>query len=146
MFLCAAGVVAGRELLPTLGLPDELQAIALDEQNSTKAVTFVGAAAYRVALKYGFKQIPLGDEVVVAAAVGGSGLAIFHNWKRKKASPQQAARSSVREPDSSVRFSDAVSSPSSTVRTADSPDIPDDDPDKAGATAAFNRSLLFGGN
>jgi len=85
MFVMHLGVGAARELAADMAdLPPQLREMLNSDELSTASIGTVGQAAERLAIKYGFTVIPLGDELLVAGALVGSGLLVFQNAKRKK--------------------------------------------------------------
>lgn len=84
MLIASLGLSAGRELAADLELPDQVRTMLGSDEYAQMGIGHIGQAAQRVALKYGFKSIPMADEVVVAAALVGSGALVFQQQKRKK--------------------------------------------------------------
>jgi hypothetical protein len=105
MFVTQVGLMHALELSATLPIPDELRAFATNQDTIIAALRFIGESAERVALKYGFRGVPLADEAVVGGAVALSALAFRANTKRK-------AELAARNPKQ-VIATPAASSPSS---------------------------------
>lgn len=90
--ICYAGLQAAVELSAEWPLPDVVRAELVNPEEQKTALKFVGDAAERIAIKYGFKSIPMADEAIVGSAVVGSALAWWTVQKKKKgdAKPQPA--------------------------------------------------------
>lgn len=84
VFLTTLGLNAGREMAGELAIPEQLRALLASDELGKSTLETVHAAASRVAIKYGFKSVPMGDEVIVIGAVLGSGALVVKNAKRKK--------------------------------------------------------------
>jgi hypothetical protein len=91
LLLSHVGLNSALELSAEWPMPPALRAALHDENDHIKALGFIGDAAERVAVKYGFRSLPMADEVVVAAACGGS---IFAWWTL-----QQKKSKTVKKPD-----------------------------------------------
>jgi hypothetical protein len=86
VLLAKLGLAAGLELAPD-DLPFREDLASEKAQNEVLGI--VGAAARRVALKYGISvSVPYEDELVVAAAVGGSIAAMVAVRRRRKEEPE----------------------------------------------------------
>jgi hypothetical protein len=72
VFITNVGIRSALELSATMPIPPEVRGIIADEKAQAEVVGHVAEAAKRVAIKYGLRSIPLADEAIVAAAVGGS--------------------------------------------------------------------------
>lgn len=83
VFLTQVGIESGLELLAGAPVPPGIKLIAADEKTQAKVLEQVGAAAARVAMKYGFTSVPMADEAIVVGAIGGSALAFVTVQKRK---------------------------------------------------------------
>lgn len=88
-FFTMLGMRAGRELAEDIELPAEVRQLLASDELSTGALETVGAAAERVAMKYGFRSVPMADEAIVAAALVGSGVLVVKNMKRKQLEPKR---------------------------------------------------------
>lgn len=101
MFVTGLGMQAARELVADelASAPAQLRAFLDAEDVQKQTLATVGAAAERVAMKYGFKSVPLGDEAIVVGALAGSGVAILKNAQRKKLSKKGDAATSAKTPD-----------------------------------------------
>jgi hypothetical protein len=92
------GIAAGRDLAVDAPIPQQARLMIASDEIAAQALSTVGEAAERVSLKYGFKQIPLADEVMVAGALVGSGVLIVKQAKRRTSqrsipkSPEAAAQ------------------------------------------------------
>lgn len=92
-FFTMLGMRAGREMLDDLDVPPEVRALLASEDLTGGTLDTVGAAAERVAMKYGFRSVPMADEAIVLAALGGSAALVVKNMQRKKLAP------STKKPD-----------------------------------------------
>jgi hypothetical protein len=99
VFIMQFGLAAARELAAdTDTVPDQMRAIVNSDELAAQAMGTVHEAAKRVALKYGFQQIPLADEALVAGAVVGSGALVWQQHKRRKAKPANANEAATTPP------------------------------------------------
>jgi len=81
------GMRAGLELAADYDVPEKLLELVATPETTAKLLELVAGASQRVAVKYGFRSIPMADEVVVGVAGVGSLVAIVHNFKRKRSAP-----------------------------------------------------------
>jgi hypothetical protein len=86
VFVTGIGIASALELLPDdAPVPPVIRSLIESDETHKKLLTEVGAAAARVAVKYNFRSVPMGDELVVAGSVAGSVLAFLALHKRKQA-------------------------------------------------------------
>jgi hypothetical protein len=95
MFMASVGLDAGLEMLAdgAYPVPPNVRAMLATDEFRATVIGQAGQAAERVAVKYGFRAVPLADEAVVAVAVAGSGLLFLANAKRKRLRAANAQRS-----------------------------------------------------
>lgn len=84
VFIVSMGIGAGRELAADLELPEAVKMFVGSDELAQQTLGTVHAAAERLAMKYGVRSVPMGDELVVAGALVGSALLVVRNMKRKK--------------------------------------------------------------
>lgn len=86
-----AGIAAAIELGITASMPPPVRAMAEDPVQQALGVDEIAQAAYRLALKYNLRSIPMSDEIVVGGAVSASALAWLTLQKRRNAARKTAA-------------------------------------------------------
>jgi hypothetical protein len=86
------GMRAGLELAADYDVPEKLIEMVATPEMTARVLELVAGASHRVAIKYGFRSIPLADEVIVGVAGVGSLVAIVQNFKRKREPPKRVAR------------------------------------------------------
>jgi hypothetical protein len=85
VFITSVGFPAVLELSEGMPIPPELRRLALDHQGELLAQ--IGAAANRLATKWGLTSVPMADEVIVGGAVAGSVAAWVAVQKRRAKKP-----------------------------------------------------------
>jgi hypothetical protein len=99
-FFVGMGVTAGRELLDELGqVPPEVRVLLASDEAAAGVLQTVQLSAERLAMKYGFTGVPMGDEAVVVGAVLASGALVVRNMKRKRLKKPDASPEEPRTPD-----------------------------------------------
>lgn len=88
-FFTMLGMRAGRELAADMELPADVRVLLESDELTAGALETVGGAAERLAMKWGFRSVPLGDEAIVLAALVGSGVLVAKNMKRKQLEPKK---------------------------------------------------------
>lgn len=85
VLVTGVGITSALELLGDIdAMPPLVAQLVSDEANHARVLQQVGAAAQRVAIKYNFRSVPLGDEAIVVGALAGS-VASFVAVQRRKA-------------------------------------------------------------
>ena len=103
------GIPCALELSVDIPMPGEMRELLIDPSKHAQLVMHVAAAAHRIAIKYSFKAIPLTDEIVVGAALGGTALCWLTVRRRRavkvsdtsmRTAPKNANVTEEREPPS----------------------------------------------
>jgi hypothetical protein len=90
-FMARIGIKSGLELVDGVPIPDDVRAMMADPEQHGELMKLAYNAGHNVAVKYGFKSIPMADEAVVLLAVGGSAAAWLAVQKRKRLAGATAA-------------------------------------------------------
>lgn len=98
MLVTTIGIDSGRELLTDVAIPETFRTVIESDEARARALVIVGAAAKNVAVKYGFRSMPMADEAVVIASCAGS-LAAFVAVQKKKMKTKKARAPQVAAPE-----------------------------------------------
>lgn len=78
------GIPCALELSSDVPMPAEIRAVLENKEEHGKMIMLAAGAAHRLALKYELRSLPMTDEIIVIAAVGGSAVCYVAAHKRRK--------------------------------------------------------------
>lgn len=102
------GIPCALELSSDVPMPEAMRSVLENKEEHGKMIMLAAAAAHRLALKYELRSLPMTDEIIVIAAVGGSAVCYVAAHKRRKLRHEEGRMPQASGPkDANVRAAPA---------------------------------------